>query len=99
MNTSQQHSKTSKGIEPSKTPSLHRKRMSGDRTTVKRETRNRSEATEMTNDQIIETLKEAKEALDEGFPLTAKDLIEKLTAHMEVDEERFIERRGFPVDG
>ena len=53
----------------------------------------------MTNDQIIETLKEAKEALDEGFPLTAKDLIEKLTAHMEADEERFIERRGLPVDG
>ena len=53
----------------------------------------------MTNDQIIEILKEAKEALDEGFPLTAKDLIEKLTAHMEADEERFIERRGLPVDG
>ena len=36
MNTSQQHSKTRKGIEPSKAPSLLRKRMSGARTTVKR---------------------------------------------------------------
>ena len=99
MNTSQQHSKTRKGIEPSDTPPLLRKRMSGARTTVKRETSNRSEETEMTNDQIIEILKEAKEALDEGFQMTAKELIEKLTAHMEADEERFIERRGLPVDG
>ena len=36
MNTSQQHSKTRKGIELGKTPSLPRKRMIGARTTVKR---------------------------------------------------------------
>ena len=36
MNTSQQHSKTRNGIEPSDTPSLPRKRMSRARTNVKR---------------------------------------------------------------
>ena len=36
LHSSQQHSKTRKGIEPRKTPSLPRKRMGGARTTVKR---------------------------------------------------------------
>ena len=43
MNTSQQHSKTRKGIEPRNTPSLHRKRMSGARTTVKRGRKHKQE--------------------------------------------------------